>query len=111
MANKHAHPDDPMGPVSDAAAFLFAEFDRLHVLQSEFFTHDQHFVTDRKLAPDPEMKRRFEGALEASRQLGERAPESDNSLFAAVLCSSMLRMVPSPVGTIPKTLSKWDSPD
>src|SRR5260221_9035377 len=27
-----AHPDDPLGPVSDAAAFLFAEFDRLGVL-------------------------------------------------------------------------------
>ena len=24
-----AHPDDPMGPVSDAAAYLFSEFDRL----------------------------------------------------------------------------------
>jgi hypothetical protein len=26
------HPDDPMGPVSDAAAYLFSEFDRLHIL-------------------------------------------------------------------------------
>src|ERR1041385_7978896 len=42
-------PADPMGPVSDAAAYLFTEFDRLHILQSEFFTHDQHFITDHKL--------------------------------------------------------------
>src|SRR5579862_4502784 len=34
------HPDDPMGPASDAAALLFSEFDRLHILQSEFFLHD-----------------------------------------------------------------------
>ena len=26
------HPADPLGPVSDAAAYLFAEFDRLHIL-------------------------------------------------------------------------------
>ena len=39
------HPDDPMGPASDAAAYLFSEFDRLHILQSEFFVHDQHFIT------------------------------------------------------------------
>ena len=29
---KQAHPEDPMGPVSNAAAYLFAEFDRLHTL-------------------------------------------------------------------------------
>src|SRR5215472_1923070 len=57
------HPADPLGPASDAAAYLFAEFDRLHILQSEFFTHDQHFITDHKLMPDPELKRQFEGAL------------------------------------------------
>src|SRR5258707_1341861 len=51
------HPGDPMGPVSDAAAYLFSELDRLHVLQSEFFTHDQHFVTDHKLVPDPLARR------------------------------------------------------
>src|SRR5262252_4193696 len=26
-----AHPNDPMGPVSDAAAYLFSEFDRLRI--------------------------------------------------------------------------------
>jgi tetratricopeptide (TPR) repeat protein len=83
------HPDDPMGPVSDAAAFLFAEFDRLHVLQSEFFTHDQHFITDHKLLPDPEIKRRFDEALNLSARLCERAPESENALFAGVLRSGL----------------------
>ena len=29
-----AHPDDPMGPVSDAAAHLFFEFDRMNILRS-----------------------------------------------------------------------------
>ena len=27
-----SHPADPMGPVSDAAAWLFSEFDRLHII-------------------------------------------------------------------------------
>jgi len=82
-------PDDPMGPVSDAAAYLFHEFDRLHILQSEFFVHDQHFVTDHKLTPDPEIKRHFDDALEASRRLAARAPDSENSMFASVLCSGL----------------------
>src|SRR5271165_1839089 len=57
------HPQDPVAPVSDAAAYLFSEFDRLHILQSEFFTDDDHFATDRRLAPDPKLKQGFEAAL------------------------------------------------
>jgi hypothetical protein len=30
------HPADSMAPVSDAAGYLFGEFDRLHILQAEF---------------------------------------------------------------------------
>src|SRR5882724_413225 len=46
-------PEDPLGPVSNAAAYLFAEFDRLRILQSEFFTHDEDFKRSKKLTPDP----------------------------------------------------------
>jgi hypothetical protein len=84
------NPDDPMGPASDAAAYLFSEFDRLHILQSEFFTHDQHFVTDNKLTPDPQLKKDFQGALQAARDLAARAkPGDNNALFAAVLANGL----------------------
>lgn len=82
-------PDDPLGPVSDAAAFLFTEFDRLHILQSEFFTTDQHFRTDKKLAPDVDLKRKFEAALDASRRLSASKPNDSNSMFAAVLAGGL----------------------
>jgi tetratricopeptide (TPR) repeat protein len=83
------HPDDPMGPVSDAAAYLFAEFDRLHILQSEFFVHDQHFVTDHKLQPDPEVKQQFEAALEKARVLYMKNPNDRNAQFANILRSGL----------------------
>jgi tetratricopeptide (TPR) repeat protein len=83
------HPDDPLGPASDAAAYLFSEFDRMHILQSEFFTHDQHFITDHKLAPDPVVKRKFEAALDAARKLSTRAPSDPNSMFAVLLASGL----------------------
>jgi hypothetical protein len=86
---QRVHPDDPMGPVSDAAAYLFHEFERLHILQSEFFVHDQHFATDNKLTPDPETKRRFEASLEAAGKLAALAPDSENSMFAEVLRSGL----------------------
>ena len=83
------HPADPLGPASDAAAYLFAEFDRLHILQSEFFTHDQHFITDHKLTPDPELKRQFEGALAKAKALSAQAPGDVNSQFASILASGL----------------------
>ena len=84
-----AHPDDPVGPVSDAAAYLFGEFDRLDVLRSEFFATDTGFLGMRRLQPDADVKRRFEDALSASAALADRAlaqsPMDENALFATVL--------------------------
>lgn len=79
------HPADPLGPASDAAAYLFSEFDRLHILQSEFFTQDQHFITDHKLTPDPALKRQFEASLASARSLASRAPDDPNAMFASLL--------------------------
>ncbi|HJT88137.1 MAG TPA: hypothetical protein VJ732_09785, partial [Bryobacteraceae bacterium] len=83
------HPADPLGPASDAAAYLFTEFDRLHILQSEFFTQDQHFVTDHKLRPDPELKKNFETALDHASALAAELPADANAQFAAVLCHGL----------------------
>ena len=83
------HPTDPVGPASDAAAYLFSEFDRLHILQSEFFTHDQHFITDHKLTPDPALKQQFEAALANARALAAKAPAEKDSQFATILASGL----------------------
>src|ERR1700748_3832066 len=56
----HANPGKPLGPASDAAAYLFAEFDRLHILQSEFFAEDQSFLNLHQLSPDPKIKADFD---------------------------------------------------
>lgn len=84
-----AHPSDPMGPVSDAATYLFAEFDRLHILQSEFFTHDRHFITDHKLVPDPVLKRQFDAALATAQKLAARAPSDPGCQLASVMASGL----------------------
>ena len=79
------HPQDPMGPVSDAAAYLFTEFDRLQILQSEFFVNDDHFYTDHSLMPDPLLKQKFLAALDQASALAARSPQDPNAMFAAVL--------------------------
>jgi hypothetical protein len=83
------HPEDPLGPLSDAAACLFDEFDRLGILESEFFVNDRHFHVDRAQVPDPVRKRTFEAALERGRRLAdgilERSPQDADARFATVL--------------------------
>lgn len=80
------HPQDPLGPVSDAAACLFSEFERMHILQSEFFTDDDKFKQIQKRTPDPATKARFENDLEKTRQLAQaemkQPGERNNALFA-----------------------------
>ena len=83
------HPEDALGPASDAAAYLFSEFDRLHILQSEFFTHDQHFITDNKLTPDPALKQKFDAALDRALAVAAKNPNDANSRFAALLCHGL----------------------
>lgn len=88
------HPEDPMGPASDAAAYLFAEFDRLHVLEFELFTDDHRFESRSSLAPDAQLKARFEAALTKAQQLADaalsRSPRDSNALFAKVLRLGLL---------------------
>jgi hypothetical protein len=86
---QHQHPADPLGFVSDAAAYLFAEFDRLHILQSEFFTHDEHFITDHKLTPDPNVKASFDADLATTRRLAASQPNNKDAMFAAVLAGGL----------------------
>jgi hypothetical protein len=47
------HPDDPVGPVSEAAGLLLSEFSRLGVLESQFFENDDSFLARSMLTADP----------------------------------------------------------
>jgi hypothetical protein len=86
---KQQHPEDPLGPVSDGAAYLFAEFDRLHILQSELFVEDEKFLAHENQAADPAVKQSLEAELARGEQLADRilarAPRDANALFAKVL--------------------------
>lgn len=88
-----AHPDDPMGYVSNAAAYLFSEFDRLHILESDLFTNDAKFEHRGKQAPDPSVKVEFEGELskadDAAGKILAQNPDDVNALFAQVLSNGL----------------------
>lgn len=92
-AYERAAPSDPVGPASNAAAYLFAEMDRLNILQSEFFTDDDNFRHPKKLSPDRGTRQAFDAELARSGQLSEsilsNAPRDHNALFAAVLSAGL----------------------
>jgi hypothetical protein len=88
-----SHPDDPMGPVSNAAAYLFAEFARLHILESEFFTDDKRFEQRQKFEADPKTRAAFDAELTRGEHLSDQilghAPQDPAALFSKVMVGGL----------------------
>ncbi len=92
-AFEQAHPDDPMGPVSEAAAYLFSEFNRLRILESQFFVDDESFRHPVKLEPDPAVRRAFDDALARAARLTQARPADLAAVLAAGLRSDYLGLI------------------
>ena len=90
---QNLHPDDPMGPVSEAAGCLFSEFNRLGVLQAQFYENDDSFLDRPKLRPDPALRARFQDAITRSEKLSRAKLAKDSkdqdALFAMTLSSGL----------------------
>jgi hypothetical protein len=87
------YPDNPMGPACEAAALLFSEFNRLGVLESQFYQDDKAFQARREFTPDPAVRVRFDAALDQAenRALARLAKDAKNrdALFALTLASGL----------------------
>jgi tetratricopeptide (TPR) repeat protein len=86
-------PEDPRGPVSEAAGLLFAELHRLGILETQFFVDDGAFTERGSRKPDPAVKVRFDAARKraealAHRRLAEDSRDAD-ALFALALASGL----------------------
>jgi len=87
------HPDDPMGPVSEAAGFLFSEFNRLGVLEAQFYEDDEAFKERPKPAPDPAGRDSFQAAIRRGENLARSRLVKDaqdrDALFALTLSAGL----------------------
>jgi hypothetical protein len=87
------HPDDPMGPACDAAGFLFSEFNRLGVLEAQFYADDQTFEARKKLTPDATVRNHFYAALDQAdsraRSRLAKDPRNRDALFALTMSSGL----------------------
>ncbi len=83
------HPNDPLCVVSNAAAYLFAEFDRLNILHSEFFVEDSLFRRRPKVVADPAVRKAFDAEVAKAEQLSDailaRSPRDPDALFVKVM--------------------------
>ena len=91
--HQQAQPDDPMGPVGEAAGYLFAEFHRLGILDSQFFTDDDKFIERKKLSPDPAVRKKFDAALAKAESLAharlKRDPKDRDALLAMAIAAGL----------------------
>jgi len=87
------NPDNPMGPVSQAAGILFAEFNRLGVLESQFYENDSAFADRKKYEADPRQKTRFDEELVRAEKLGkaklDRDPRNRDALLGMTLINGL----------------------
>lgn len=83
------HPNDALGVVSNAAAYLFAEFDRLNILHSEFFVEEGLFRRKPKLDADPNIRQAFDNEIAKALQLADatlsRSPKDTDALFVKIM--------------------------
>lgn len=87
------HPDDPMGPVSDAAAWLFSEFERLHVIDVQLFANQSKFDSRHALSPDPNVRKSFQDRLNQASNVADaslkRNSRDSRALYVKTLVSGM----------------------
>jgi hypothetical protein len=86
---ERANPTSAMGPVSDAAAYLFTEFDRLNILRSDYWIKDESFWVVNKPTGDPALKKKFEDVLNRGQQLAndelKKSPADADAMLATTM--------------------------
>jgi hypothetical protein len=87
------HPADPLGAASDAAAYLFGEFDRLSIIDVQLFADQSRFDSRSKLTPDSAVRKAFEDRADLANRLADAALAQNardaNALYAKTLVCGM----------------------
>ncbi|MGA9898764.1 MAG: hypothetical protein WBQ09_11740 [Terriglobales bacterium] len=87
------YPENPLGPACEAAALLFSEFNRLGVLESQFYQDDKAFDARRQFTPDPALRDRFSAALDQAEKWAQarlaRDARNRDGLFAMTMAAGL----------------------
>ena len=87
------NPEDPLGPIGEASADIFGEFDRLGVLEIQLLMKDSSYESKTHPSPDPGVRRMFEAALQRSETIAAthlaRNSRDRDALLAMTLASGL----------------------
>jgi hypothetical protein len=87
-------PQSPMVLAVKSVAYLFAELDRLKILELDFFTDDDKVVDRRKLIPDPAIRQKFFDTVAASDKLANARlaakPDDPDALMALCITTGLV---------------------
>jgi hypothetical protein len=86
IAWEKGQPNNAMGPMAEAASYLFEEFNAQGVLSSAYFLDDEQFLGGKPLKPNQERRAAFEGAVARAEKLARArlhdSPEDTDALLA-----------------------------
>jgi hypothetical protein len=88
---QRADPADPLPHSVRAAVYMFSEFERLRILETEFFVDDDNMVDGQghRQKPDPEVKRRLFATLDDARARANLILAADPNHRRALLAMVM----------------------
>jgi len=93
VAWEKENPQNPVGPASEAAGILFSEFNRLGVLEAQFYEDDSLFGARKKYETNPEQRARFEQRLSQAEDLARaklaRDARDRDALLAMTLATGL----------------------
>lgn len=85
--------ENPMGPASEAAGILFSEFNRLGVLEAQFYEDDSVFAARKKYETDPQQRARFEALLNHTEEMAKstlnKNSRDEDALLAMTLAAGL----------------------
>jgi hypothetical protein len=84
-----AHPEDPMGPISDAAAFMFPEFDRLNIIDVQLFGEPDPNAGHPLPPTSAAVRTNFNQRLDQGEKLADailaKSPKDAHALYAKMM--------------------------
>src|ERR1700675_1662569 len=87
------NPENPMGPASEAAGILFSEFNRLGVLEAQFYEDNSVFGARKKYQADPGERARFDKQISRAEDLAKsrlsRDPRDRDALLAMTFAAGL----------------------
>lgn len=89
QAWERVNPDNPMGPASEAAGILFSEFNRLGVLEAQFYEDDSLFANRKKYEAIPAQRARFDQQLGRAEDLANSRLKRDSRDRDALLAMTL----------------------